>query len=425
MSSKQIRAIASFFSALFIISTILLVSPVHVDAAGSIEVGVAFGHISDYIWSSDGTQVAFIKYAEGESWGDLWVGNWDGYGVTSLHVICSEIEVNALEDWQDDWILLRIRQENELPDEYYGRGELWKIRSDGTDLTQVTFTYTNGIRTVWSVPAYNNTGTARWGRFIPGTDLVYFQAHDGNGWWKSYTCFANGTDGWQLISGSAYAFTIGMSPIGNKLLWGTATYYNQPTTLMASNVNGSGVVTIKTFSAVTTPLVLEDGETIVYSLPNGSIGAIQMNGTNDRIVLDNEYPNSWINYHPTAGQSFLMKSNRSLDGNFHIFSIDVNGTNIIQLTDGAHDDDSAMFSPNGQNLLYRRLPTFSETSYELIITGAKTRPSSAGTTTIPTSSTTSPSSGGLPIPFNIIEASIIVGLVLLIIIIFWQKRKGT
>ncbi|MBN2228376.1 MAG: PD40 domain-containing protein [Candidatus Thorarchaeota archaeon] len=380
MKLGKITIAAAIFVALFITTSVFLTHPVRAepsDASGGI---IATGNISDYIWSSDGTHVAFIKYLTGQSWGELWVGDWDGSRVTNLQSIYSEIELGGLEDWQGDWILLRIRHENELPAEYYGRGELWKIRSDGTNLTQITFTYTDGIRTQWWNTYYNNIGTARWGRFIPGTDLVYFSAHDGNGWWKAYACHANGTDGWQLISGSTYSFTIGMSPTGNKLLWGTASYYDQPTTLIASNVNGSGVVIVKTFSAVTWPLVLADGKTVIYSNPNGSIGAIQVDGTNDSIVLDDDYTNSWVSCHPVDEQSFLMRSNRSSDGNFHIFSVDTDGSQIIQLTNGSYDDDGAMFSPNGQNLMYRRHQVGSSGApYELVITGA-TSITTTGTT---------------------------------------------
>jgi len=364
---------AATLAALLILSIVLAaVAPARA-ATTSVEneVIVASGNIADYIWSSDGSKIAYVKCPEGQPWGELWIGDWDGYGVTNLQLLHSEIEAGGLEDWQGDWILFRIRNQTELPDEYYGRGELWKMRDDGTDLTQITFTYLNGIRTEWSNPYYENIGTAQWGRFIPGTDLVYFTAHDGNGWWKAYTCHANGTDGWKMISLSTYSFTIGMSPTGNKLLWGTAVYYDQPTTLMASNVNGSDVVTVKTFTAVTTPLMLVDGETIVYGHPNGSILAIQVNGTDDRVILDDEYANYWVNYHPIDGQSFLMRSDRGSDGHYHIFSINVDGTILGQLTEGSHDDDSAIYSPDGTDLLYRRVPLYlGAPSHELVIAGA-------------------------------------------------------
>lgn len=366
---ELIRSVVAVITALFLLTMVFPMAPV--DAAGHAGGGtvVATGNITDFIWSSDGTRVAYVECPDGQSWGELWVGDWDGRAVKNLQSIYSEIESTALEDWQGDWILFRPRHENGDPTEYYGRGELWKMRDDGTDLTQITFTYTNGIRTEWWNTYYTNRGTAGWGRFVPGSDLVYFSAHDGNGWWQAHTCKADGSDQWKLISVDTFSFTIGMSPTGNKLVWGTSWYYNEPTTLMASNVDGTGTTTIKELSYTSWPLVLADGDTVLYNSPSGNISAVQMDGTNDRVVIDDEYANYLVAYDPVDGQSFLMRSNRGADGNAHIFSIDVDGTDIAQITEGAYNDDIAMYSPNGAAILYRRLPVGAgASSYELVIT---------------------------------------------------------
>jgi hypothetical protein len=157
-------------------------------------------------------------------------------------------EIRGLEDWKDDWILFLARWEGGTPSVNNGTDELWKIRDDGSDLTQITFTNTNGIRTEWWNHKYDNRGTASWGRFIPGTDLVYFSAHDGNGWYKSFVCNDNGTDNWYHISNPYMSFRIAISPTGNKLLYGHATYWNNPTTIYSSNVDGSGQTLVKSYS---------------------------------------------------------------------------------------------------------------------------------------------------------------------------------
>lgn len=363
---KELRVVSVIIASLLFFSVVGMITPFHVDAFTEGESVIASGNITDFIWSSDGKQVAYVVCPEGQSWGALWVGDWNGNELVNLQLIYSETEAGALDDWQGDWILFRIRHENAAPDEYYGRGELWKIRDNGTDLIQITFTYTNGIKYTEN-GYYYFRGSVGYGRFIPETDLVYFSAHDGNGWWKAYTCNANGTDQWNRISESTYSFTIGMSPTGNKLVWGSSWYWDQPTTFYSSDVDGTRTIEMKEFSFKTYPLVLADGDTVMYNTPEGNIGAIQVDGTDNRIILDDEYCNYLVNYNPVDGQSFLMRSNRSSDDNNHIYSVDVDGTSIIQLTDGLYNDYDAMFSPDGHNLLYRRLPV-NETSYELTIT---------------------------------------------------------
>jgi len=333
-----------------------------------IDIIVDEGNITDHLWSSDGTKIAYIMCPEGQLWGDLWVAEWDGKEVKNKQLIYTEADYNHLEDWQGDWILFMIREEDGTPDDYYGRNELWKIRDDGSDPTQITFTYTNGIK--WTENGYYYyRGSVGWGRFIPGTDLVYFSAHDGNGWYKPFTCKNDGSDQWVCVSAETeapYSFTISMSPTGNKLVWGDAGYWNAPTrALMACNPDNTGHDLIKSFNKRTFPLVLADGNTVVYSWYDGDIHAIDMDGSNDHMVLDDEYFNHWENYNPVDGQALLMRSDRA-DGNVHFFSMNIDGTEIVQLTDGSFNDDRASYSPSANELLYRRMPLESE-PYQLVI----------------------------------------------------------
>ncbi|MHA2095515.1 MAG: hypothetical protein ACW98F_12925, partial [Candidatus Hodarchaeales archaeon] len=237
--------------------------------------------VSAHLWSSDGTKLAYIKSSYRHN-GELWVAEFrtqpgaSPYSARSAmasnirnhQLIYTGVMAGGLLDWQDDWILFVLGNETLPPSAYHGISELWKIRDDGSDLTQVTFTYTNGIKYT-NNPAYTNRGSTGWGKFIPNSDpqLVYFSAHNGNGWYRPIVCNADGTDGWYYVSSSPYlySFTVGMSPTGNKLLWGDATYWDNPTrALMASNVDGSGKVLTGGWSYRTTPLVLVDGNTIVY-----------------------------------------------------------------------------------------------------------------------------------------------------------------
>ncbi|MFW9833160.1 MAG: hypothetical protein ACFFEK_04140 [Candidatus Thorarchaeota archaeon] len=366
---RRMKTVSGIVAMLIFLSMFFAVATNRVAATTpEIEIIVEEGNITDHLWSSDGSKIAYIVSPEGHFWGDLWIADWNGIEVTNKHVIYPEADYNGLEDWKGDWILFRIRKEDGTPTVYYGRNELWKIRADGSDLTQITFTYTNGIK-VGENGYYYFRGSAGYGRFIPGTDLVYFSAHDGNGWYRPIVCNDDGTDGWYYVSGSShtYSFTTGISPTGNKLVWGNAWGWNCPTeALMVCNPDGSGRAQIGSFAYRTTPLVLADGGTVVYNYIGtcgigepplaGIIYAMDIDGSNPITVIDDEYYNRWENYDPVDAQALLMTSDRDPDGNIHIFKINLDGTGIEQLTSGPYDDSGASYSVNAHELLYLRTP---------------------------------------------------------------------
>ena len=73
-----------------------------------IDIIIDEGNITDHLWSSDGTKIAYIKCPEGQFWGNLWIAEWDGLEVTNRQLIYTKADYNHLEDWQGDWILFMI-----------------------------------------------------------------------------------------------------------------------------------------------------------------------------------------------------------------------------------------------------------------------------------------------------------------------------
>lgn len=332
------------------------------------------GNITDHVWSSDGTEIAYIKCPDGQLWGcELWVADWNLENNRLLYVGTAWSD---LYDWEGDWILLGLRP-TEIPQLTNGMAtvrELWKIKDDGTDLTRITSTYTNGIRTQFWNSAYNNIGTAAWSRFIPGTDLIYFSAHKGNGWWGPHTTTKDGSDVWSRLPG--YSFTITMCPDGNKLIWGSSWSggWLGPTDLYSSNPDGSEVFKIERYYEKKYPLCLADGNTIIVRSRDGHrMDAIDMDGTNERVLLNDPYVSYATDYHPINDQEFIMISDRNIDGNSHVYKMDSWGTGIEQLTEGPFNDYAALYSPDGKFIAYRRLSDDYDTSsgqpyaYELVV----------------------------------------------------------
>jgi len=325
-------------------------------------------NVSDYLLSPDGTQVAYIKSPNGDTYNcELWVADKSPSGLINHEMIRNDAEYEGLDDWQGDWILYRIRwwggpfqRYVHGPYSYYGRNELWKMRADGSgEPIQVTHTYypNNGIKTTengW----YYDRGSVVWGRFIPGTSLVYFHAHNGNGWYRTFVCNDDGTDEWYRIS-DGWTWVPRLSPTGNKLLWGKQEDHQLPTIFKSCNVDGTGTTTIRNFHPQKIGVtVLGDGNTLVWHQHN-NLYAMDMDGSNVRTVLDDEYVNImniWGNYDPTDPQGLIMASNRDPDGNMHLFKMNVDGTGIEQLTEGPYNDEYPTLSPDGEYLSYLRLP---------------------------------------------------------------------
>ncbi len=371
----KINALLVFVLSILIVSTFIVIAKPTETSDYKSMYTLDDGNITDHVWSSDGKEIAYIKCPNGQLWGcELWVADWN---LENNQLIYTGIDWDDLYDWEREWILLGINPTSTYQLDQDGKAifrDLWKIKDDGTELTRLTSTYTNGIRKVFWPGLYDNQGTAAWAKFIPGTDLIYFSAHDGNGWWGPHTTTKDGSDVWKRLPG--FSFTITMCPAGNKLIWGSSWSggWLGPTDLYSSNPDGSEVFKIKRYNEKKYPLCLADGNTIVMHTRDGhTMSAIDIDGTNERTINYDLYQNYMSDYHPINGQEFIMISNRNVDGNRHVYTMNSEGTGIVQLTEGPFNDYAALYSPDGGMLVYRRLPDDFDTSpgqpypYQLVV----------------------------------------------------------
>jgi Tol biopolymer transport system component len=341
-------------------------------------------YLVSHVWSPDSSRIAVVRCPAGQGWScDLIVADPD---LTHARIISKVASSSGLSDWKGDWILFQKWTTNGQPSTYDRDGEYWKIRPDGRDLTQITFVYTNGIKTTNGNPGYANAGTARWARFVPGSGLVYFYANNGNGWYSTFVCNDDGTDQWQRISPASQGWSAAVSPGGGRLVYGDASNYNVAMNLTSVTVAGTDPVVVHTgllpgYDYNVSP----DGATLAY-VQDGTDGTVirlvDMDGTNDRALVDPDAVSGeqrllyfvdsadavrygsigyWQPFSPDSKQVVFSVSDTDA-GVSHIYQVGRDGTALTQVSSGATYDYMPQFSPDGQYISFHRVPNTTDTS---------------------------------------------------------------
>lgn len=65
-SWSEVRIISVIIASVLLSTIVGMTPPIQVDAFTESEIVVASGNITDYLWSSDGTQVAYVVCPEGQ-----------------------------------------------------------------------------------------------------------------------------------------------------------------------------------------------------------------------------------------------------------------------------------------------------------------------------------------------------------------------
>ncbi|MEW5248032.1 TolB family protein [Microbulbifer sp. 2201CG32-9] len=221
-----------------------------------------------------------------------------------------------------------------------GHGEIYLTDVEGTS----KFRLTNRA---------NNDGYPAWSP--DGKHIAMYAYHDGNKTWSIHTINIDGTNRKRLTHAKNkkdYAPT--WSPDGKRIAFAREyrdTEKTLQTEIWIMNSDGSGQTQIKPLSGGA-PDFTTDGRIVFNSAfkdKKNEISIADIDGENI-IQLTNNEAEEW---HPEVspnGKQIVFMSDR--DGNYEIYSMDIDGTNQKRLTFNNVRDSTPSWSPDGSKIIF-------------------------------------------------------------------------
>lgn len=148
---------------------------------------------------------------------------------------------------------------------------------------------------------------------------------------------------------SNYKYDFSWSPDNQQIVF-QLNFHPPDTAIMIMNSDGSNLRTIvKNDCRNWFPDWSPDGEKILFSsdCPNDNIYTMSTDGSSESLVTD--FVGSAPTWSPD-GRFIAFQSDKS--GNFDIYTMNSDGTNINKLTDSANDDMGPIWSPNGKLIAF-------------------------------------------------------------------------
>jgi TolB protein len=112
--------------------------------------GWPFEGIWEPSWSPDGTQLVFVALNNHPTETNLYIANANGSGLRQLTTVDGFL---GQPDWSPDgqWIVFMRGAKGPHPvDDVYVQMDIWRIRPDGSGLTQLTDAYLRNMTPVWT-----------------------------------------------------------------------------------------------------------------------------------------------------------------------------------------------------------------------------------------------------------------------------------
>ncbi|MCB2160536.1 protein kinase [bacterium] len=294
-------------------------------------------------WSPDGSKLVYFSVSDASGGGKFWMVDYDGNNLVAL----TEVSHDNSPSWSPDGTkiaFISTRTDNV---------EIWVMDSDGSNLVQLT-----------DNPAYDRSPT-----WSPDSIQIAFQSDNG-GPSDIWVMNVDGSNLAQLTDSSAQYFDPVWSPDGSRIAFYSdrSGYYN----IWVMDADGSNLVQLTdSLAGDYFPTWSPDSSQIAFQSYRGGqsdIWIMDADGSNLLQLTDDfgdELDLSWqpasnsekenpppVSSNPgnVDANKIIFSSDRS--GNQDIWSMNSDGTNLIQLTNDSAMDVNPISSPDGSKILF-------------------------------------------------------------------------
>ena len=307
------------------------------DADGTNQTNVSNDPADDYepSFSPDGSQIVFTSTRDGND--AIYVMNVDGTNPTRK-------TTNSLGDSNPSFspdgskiLFISLRD---------GNAEIYLMNADGTNPTRKTTSSESEFTTSFSPD---------------GNKILFARLLNGNA--EIYLMNADGTNNQNLSNNAAHDSYPLFSPDGSQIVFvSNRDVFDQIYLMNADGTNQTNLINDTEWEGF--QAVSPDGSKIAFQTTRDTsteIYIMNSNGSNPT-RLTFEASNLQPSFSPD-GNRIVFASNRDGGGNkFDIFTMDLNGGNVTQLTDDEEYDDQPAFSHDGTKIVFvkRVISSYSE-----------------------------------------------------------------